>query len=246
MIKVQRGAAPESLQKPEIQQYLSELSAYKNLSEEERKGVAKPECNTPYRNADLFEAFDRDFFAKCYLSEKRYANSWAMDVEHFKAKAFEQQPELKYEWTNLYPADHDANMAKPRKDPEGGYLDPCSAVDDVEKDLLYMLGPDGFTSFKAADTSNIKACKTSALLDKIHNGNDAESNKKSATLRQEIFKKEKKILNTIIEWQGAKMPQDKFEAEMKLKNLLSRKTSFTMLMRSLSSVRRFIPEYFLD
>ncbi len=245
MINVQRGAAPESLQKSEIQQYLSELAAYKNLSEDERKGVAKPECNASYRNADLFEAFDRDFFAKCYLTEKCYINSWAMDVEHFKAKAFDQQPELKYEWTNLYPADHDANMVKPRKDSKGGYLDPCSAVDDVEKDLLYVLGPDGFTSFKAADSSNIKACNTATLLDKIHNGNDAESNKKTATLRQEIFKKETKIVNIICEWIGPD-PKDKSKSEDELKKLLSRKSSFTMLMRSLSAVRRFIPEDFLD
>jgi hypothetical protein len=244
MINVQRGAASESLQNTAIQQYLRELAAYKNLSKEERKSVAKPECNASYRNADLFEAFDRDFFAKCYLTEKSYANSWAMDVEHFKAKAFDQQPELKYEWTNLYPADHDANMAKPRKDPEGGYLDPCS--NDVEKELLYTLGLDGFTSFKAADASNIKACNTATLLDKIYNGDDFESNKKTATLRQEIFKKEKKILNTIIEWQGAKNQQDKFESEAELKKLLSRKTSYTMLMRSISAVRRFIPQDFLD
>lgn len=244
MINVQRGAAPESLQKPEIQQYLSELAVYKNLSEDERKGVAKPECNASYRNTDLFEAFDRDFFAKCYLTEKRYANSWAMDVEHFKAKAFDQQPELKYEWANLYPADHDANMVKPRKDPKGGYLDPCS--NDVEKELLYSLVANGFTSFKAADASNIKACNTATLLNKIHNGDNFESNKKTATLRQEIFKKEKVILNTIIEWQGATNLQDKFEAEVKLKKLLSRKSSFTMVMRSLSAVRRFIPKDLLD
>jgi hypothetical protein len=244
MINIKRGAAPLSLQKPEIQQYLNELAAYKNLDEEDRKNAKKPECSASYRNVDLFEAFDRDFFAKCYLTEKRYVNSWTMDVEHFKAKAFEQQPELKYEWTNLYPADHDANMVKPRKEPEGGYLDPCN--DNVEKELLYTLGVDGFTSFKAADVSNIKACNTAILLDKIHNGNDFESNKKTATLRQEIFKKEKTILNTIIEWKGAKDPQDKFEAEVKLKTLLSRKSSFTMLMRSLSSVRRFVPQDFLD
>lgn len=124
MINVQRGEAPASLQTPQIQQYLEELIDYKNLSTEERKLLSPPKCNADYRNEDLFEAFDRDFFAKCYLTEKRFENSWAMDIEHFKAKAFEQFPELKYEWTNLYPADHDANMVKPRQEPQGGYLDP--------------------------------------------------------------------------------------------------------------------------
>jgi hypothetical protein len=241
MINVKRGAAPLSLQKSEIQQYLNELAAYKSLDEDERKNAKRPECSVSYRNADLFEAFDRDFFAKCYLTEKRYVNSWAMDVEHFKVKAFDQQPELKYEWANLYPANHDANMVKPRKDPEGGYLDPCNDDVNVETELLYTLGPDGFTYFKAADASNIKACNTATLLGKIHNGDDFESNKKTATLRHEIFKKEKTILNAIIEWQGAENPQDKFEAEVKLKILLSRKSSFTMLMRSISAVRRFVP-----
>lgn len=248
MINVQRGEAPASLQTPQIQQYLEELIDYKNLSTEERKLLSPPKCNADYRNEDLFEAFDRDFFAKCYLTEKRFENSWAMDIEHFKAKAFEQFPELKYEWTNLYPADHDANMVKPRQEPQGGYLDPCSADDDVEKEITYLALFGGDVAFKATNTNNQKAINTAQLLDKIHNGIDENSKKKAATLRQLIAKKRDDILTTIIEWQDAKAKdnQAEFEAETKLKKLLSRKSSFTMLMRSLSAVRQCVPVDFLD
>lgn len=246
MINVIRGEIPKSLQSPQIQEYINQVIEYQSLSVEEQHKTPPPKCTIDYRSEDLFEAFDRDFFAKCYLTEKRYENSWAMDVEHFKAKAFAQHPELKYEWTNLYPADHDANMLKPRKDPEGGYLDPCAQEDDVEKEILYTALFGGETAFKAQDSNNLKAVNTAQLLDKIHNGSDEASKKKTATLRQLIAKKEHDILNTIIEWQGASGEQDKFDAETRLKKLLSRRSSFTMLMRSLKAVRRHIPPDFLD
>lgn len=246
MINIRRGAAPASLQTNQIKNYLDELIAYKNHPEDERKKLSKPECNVGYRNEDLFEAFDRDFYAKCYLTEKRFENSWAMDVEHFKAKAFAQHPELKYEWTNLYPADHDANMLKPRQEPEGGYLDPCADEDDVEKEILYTTLFGGESAFKALNGNNLKAVNTATLLDKIHNGSNQESTKKTADLRHLIAKKEREVLNTIIQWLGASDEQDKFEAETKLKKLLSRRASFTMLMRSLKAVRRHIPPDFLD
>ncbi|MEI7582356.1 hypothetical protein [Runella sp.] len=246
MINVQRGKAPASLQIPHIKQYLDELAAYKSLSEENRAEQPKPKCNAEYRNADLFDAFDDVFFAKCYLTEKRFENSWAMDVEHFKSKAFDQYPDLKYEWANLYPADHDANMVKPRNEPEGGYLDPCAEDNDVEKEILYVVLFGGEASFEAQNGDNIKAVNTAKLLDKIHNGSDEKSKKKTANLRHLIAKKQFEVLNTIIEWQGALDDQSKFEAKTKLKKLLSRKSSFTMLMRSLSAVRMYIPAEFLD
>jgi hypothetical protein len=251
MININRSPQiPASLQSLEIQKYIADLEFYKALSPEEQANVAKPNCSESYRNADIFEAFDRDFFAKCYLTEKKaFANSYAFDIEHFKAKALSQSPELTYEWTNLYPADHDANMAKPRIDPVEGYLDPCNPGDDVETDIRYMVMFGGESHFEAVDSSNKKAINTAQLLEKIHNGHDETSRQKTANLRAEINERRNKILELILEWLGAsknKDSQKEFELRTKLKKYLSRQSSFTMLMRSMSAVRNHIPTEMLD
>lgn len=251
MININRSPqSPASLQTPEIQKYLDELVAYKSLSVEYQKIESnKPKRKEDYRNSDLLDAFDRDFFAKCYLTEKAFTNSYAMDIEHFKSKALSQSPELTYEWTNLYPADHDANMIKPRIDPIEGYLDPCNPNDDVEKEILYMVMFGGESHFEAADLSNKKAINTAELLERIHNGHNDSSKQKTANLRAEINERRNKILELILEWLGASKTKDiqkEFELRTKLKKYLSRQSSFTMLMRSMSAVRNYIPTEMLD
>ncbi len=248
MINIKRKTEPPlSLQKEEIKNYLSDLAAYKLLPQPKRELSIIPKCKEYYRNEDIFEAFDRDFYSKCYLTEKKFANSYSMDVEHFQSKNFDQYPELKYEWTNLFPADHDANMTKPRKEPIGGYLNPC--LDNVETDLIQLLLEDGKSNFSPKDEENIKAKNTAELLTRIHNGHDNYSETKTKELRHLISKKKDKVIETIINWLGAKVSGEiilEKEMELRLRSLLSRKNSFTMLLRSLSSVRKHVPKGFLD
>lgn len=248
MICIKRSEkAPNSLNNQAIKDYLDDLFKYKNLSEEEKKTTKKPDCSQSCRKEDIFEAFDRDFYSKCYLTEKWFFNSWAMDVEHFKSKAINSQPELKYDWNNLFPADHDANLLKPVNEPDGGYLNPC--IDDVENEIIYHIFEGGVTNFLAKDNNNIKARNTATLLKNIHNGKDCEAQKKAKTLQLLICKRHNKIKDAIIEWLGAKAKNDiktEKQKEMELQNLLSRKNAFTMLMRSIPAVRNHIPEEFLD
>ncbi len=172
-----------------------------------------------------------------------------MDVEHFRAKAFDQYPDLKYEWSNLYPADHDANMFKPQKDPIGGYLDPCEESDNVEKEIKYSIAYLGEVHFEAKNNTNIKAVNTANLLEKIHNGFDYDSIQKTKNLRDLIDKRRNDILELIADWLGAEKANDiqkEFDLRKKLQKYLSRKSSFTMLMRSMSAVRQHIPDDLLD
>ena len=67
MINVTRQEAPMSLNSPEIQQYIQDLALY--LANP--AGTTKPEKPDSYRNSDLLEVFDRDFFSKCYRSEEK-------------------------------------------------------------------------------------------------------------------------------------------------------------------------------
>jgi hypothetical protein len=246
MINVSRGERPESLDTPEIKLYLDEVIAYNELSKEEKLKATKPDAGA-YRNSDVLEAFDRDFFSKCYLTEQKFPNSWAMDIEHFKSKNFGQFPELKYEWTNLYPCSHDANMSKPRNEPIGGYLDPSDESDDVEKEIVYTLGFNGEANFDVLNSINEKAINTVNLLDKIHNGSDFDSRHKKAALRFYINKKSDEVKDLIMEWLDVKgNVEDEIRASRKIKNILSRKSDFTMLLRSLSCVKKYVPNDFLD
>lgn len=248
MININRSSiSPTSLLKSEIKGYLDELANYISLPLTKRENIKVPKCNESYRNADIFEAFDKDFHSKCYLTEKKYFNSYGMDIEHFRSKGFSQFPHLKYDWNNLFPADHDANMLKPKNEPEGGYLNPC--VDNVEEDLNQKLLENGKSDFSPKNDTNLKAKNTAALLNKIHNGHDFYSNKKAENLRFEISKKVYKVRRVIMEWQVAIQAKEQDlvqEKEIELKIMLSRKSAFTMLLRSIDSVRYNIPQNFLD
>lgn len=244
MIRIQRPTiAPASLTTPAIQHYLQEVAAYK----------ADPTLPVPkkpgsYRTADLLEAFDTHFHAKCYLTEQRFASSYEMDVDHFEPA--NQNPERIYDWTNLYPAAHKANMMRPRSLPVGGLLDPC--VDDVEGDILYVVKNFGQEPvFKAAHGVGPAAINTAQLLNDLHNGKagDAESRKNTRYLRFLIKQQYDKVIHAWGHYEAAKQSSDAHElaeAEAELQVLLSRRASFTMLMRSLPFVRKRIPTHLLD
>lgn len=244
MINIVRPTqSPASLETQSIKDYLEVLEEW---------GLNpvgdKPKTSASYRESDLIKAFDTCFFKKCYLTEKRFYSSWEMDVEHFIPQ--NERPDLKYKWTNLYPADSNANKMKPNKTPNGGYLDPCSPIDDVEKEIIYHFDVDlEECQFEPVSISNQKAINTSELLYRIHNGHDADSNAKTAGLRKAIAMQRDKIYKTIMAWQHARSNNDKIEEanfRRELKFLLSRKSPFTMLMRSTSAVRMYIPKDFLD
>ena len=169
-----------------------------------------------------------------------------MDIEHFIPQA--ERPDLVYEWSNLFPAEHNSNMRKPRVTPAGGYLDPCNPDDDVENEIMYSLSPNGFDPyFEAGNPLNIKAVNTCNLLNRIHNGHDENTKKSTLELRHTIHKKYVKILNKICAWQGyADGSPEKFQAARELRDMLSRKSSFTMLCRTIPAVRLFVPEEFFD
>jgi hypothetical protein len=241
MINIEREAAsPTSLNSLEIQQYINDAVNHLN----DPDNVLRPEKPASYRTSDLLEAFDRNFHSKCYLTEEKFVNSWIMDVEHFIPQ--NERPDLAYEWTNLFPAAHYANMIKPRTTPNGGYLNPCDPLDDVESEIIYTLSNYGQDpNFEARNPLNTKAVNTSNLLLRVHNGHDYATKQATADLRHAIHKKHIDILNKIIEWQKAvDGSQEKFQAKRELKELLSRKYSYTMLSRSIPAVRQLPADFF--
>lgn len=246
MINIERPTeVPASLKLSKIRDYLDLLAKY----EEDREHLPKPKKPSEYRNMDILEVFDLHFFSKCYLTERSVESAWEMDIEHFIP--FNKRPDLVFEWTNLYPADHKANMLKPNRTPEGGYLDPCDSNDDVETEIVYALVKFGkLPRFEATNATNRKAVNTAALLDILHNGRkrDENSRKNTKYLRSLIKRRYDKITHAILNWKRIDDGDrtQKFSAAEELKALLSRRASFTMLMRSTIVVQENVPKDFLD
>ena len=244
MINIIRPSqSPASLETENIKDYLDKLAQW-----QQNPIGDKPKSAVSYRESDLIQAFDTHFFKKCYLTERQAYSSWEMDVEHFIPQ--NERPDLRYTWTNLYPADAYANQMKPKKTPNGGYLDPCSPLDDVEKDIIYHFDVAiEECQFEPVNESNQKALNIAELLYRIHNGHDADSRAKTAGLRKAIAMQRDKIYKSIMAWQHAKNNQNTFEEanyRRELKALLSRKAPFTMLMRSTSAVKIYVPKEFFD
>ena len=242
MINITRDPnIPESLDSEEIRDYIDRCIAHR----EDPDNNPLPEATIAYRTSDLLEAFDRCFFGKCYLTEAKYTNSWVMDVDHFVPR--NEDPDKVYTWTNLYPANHKANMSRPRSTPEGGYLNPCSDDDDVERDILYSVTALGEAPcFEARDPNNQKAVNTASLLNLLHNGIEGnnDSFRNTVDLRHSIQKKKIRTLEMFAEWKTAVDDQEEFERRMELRHWLSRRNSYSMLIRSISILWRYSEQLF--
>ena len=227
---------PESLNTPAIRAYLEACQQY-DIDQQRpptERNIAKPESSSVYRTNEVLEALHRTFLGKCYLTETVFDSINEMDIDHFISRV--ERPDLKYAWTNLYASNHKANGSKGSKMPPGGYLDPCHPDDDVEDQLLYALSMDDTPNFQARDNNNLKAVNTALLLNRLHKD-----------LKKAIQDKHSAVLRMMAEWGTAQKKNDRqriFELEIELKELLSRKSSFTMLIRSSYLVRKLPADFF--
>lgn len=232
---------PESLKSSRANQYKVDLSNHLL----DPITYSKPQPSTDiYASEDVLDAFEKRFPTKCYLTEQWYADMTLLEVDHFIP--CDQDPSLAYDWHNLFPCDPNANRMKLARNPINGYLNPCK--DDVESALVQSLMLDE-PIFSAVDVTNLKAVATAELLNHLHNGENKQhkSYRKTKHLRYLIMKKKDEVMNALTDWLGYPANSiEKAEAEIKLRNLLSRTTSFTMLMRSLPSVKLHVPATFLD
>lgn len=238
MINVIRtDAVPASLNTSAIREYRQTCQQYALDQQRplEEQTLPKPDCGSAYRTEEVTDALNGVFLGKCYLTEEEFGSTNKMEIDHFLPR--HERPDLKYEWTNLYAATRHANGSRPRITPAGGYLDPCHPDDDVEREILYALSIlDDKAHFKARDEGNIRATNTAQLLVYLHKD-----------IQKAIQNKHNGILRRMAEWGTAQKQNDwqrVFELELELKELLSRKSSFTMLMRSSRIIRRLPAEFF--
>lgn len=250
MIELKRPSVPASLNTPEMRQYVADCAAYAVAcaTVPDPATVTKPTKPGNYRASDVLQAFDSHFFSKCYLTEQWHGSSYEMDIDHFVP--VNQNPALKYDWNNLFPAAHKANMMRPRQWPAGGLLDPCH--DQVEARLLATIGILGSNPrFEATDPNDQAACNTADLLNLLHSGQvgDQASQANTKHLRVTIAAQYDRVTRAILTFLDAQHkgnPQRLANARRNLRDLLSRQAPFTQLMRAMDSVVEFVPPDLLD
>jgi hypothetical protein len=243
MIRINRNPTPPtSLQRPEIAQYLRELQAYKIAIEQFECGEIQTEPIAPrkpgsYRSFDLLDAFEEQFFSKCYLTEAKFEDGAELEADHFITQS--ENDAMLYDWHNLFPISPLANKLRPKTTPPGGYLNPCIEEDDVESEILYRFVPalDIF-EFEAKDDLNAKAINTAKLLHKLHNGDNETTRRSTAGLRKAVKKLHQAITEEYVIFMNPHDEAEKRDAAAKLRKYFSRTAAFTMLMRNCPSGRR--------
>ena len=119
---------------------------------------------------------------------------------------------------------------------------------DVEKLISYELTLiDYIPHFHSVNEKNLLIKNTCDLLEKIHNGNKQDSINKTASLRNAIGRRTKELLYAIKDYFKARVSKqnvEKQKAEQKIKEIVSRKSPYTMLMRSVALQDGF--EYLFD
>lgn len=185
-----------------------------------------------YRTDEVLGALYEDFLGKCYLTEFRFSDKGLMEIDHFVTQ--HEDASREFDWTNLYPIHEKANKKRPKTTPDGGYLNPCHQHDDVEQDIMYRIRFDGTVIFQARDSTNLRAVNTAQLLTHVH-----------VEFKGAISERHNEVVTNLWEWKNAVDKGDTVKAldrELILRSLLSKRSSFTMLMRAITDV----PTAFFD
>lgn len=193
---------------------------------------------------DVIRTLHTDFLAKCYLCERPLPQS-LIRVDH--RKHWNDFEDLRFEWTNLFPACDHCNGRRPNTYPEQGLLDP-GAGHQLESRLHQRVlpGPTGEAyEFSATQPDDKAAQNTADELARVHalSGSTFRARKGAAELRSAILDRYRLDVEPCarnvrrlrrLRAKGEAIPQGELEAsERKFRRLTSRRAPFTMLVRSL-------------
>ena len=206
--------------------------------------VEKPIIKKQYRTPEVLEKLGVIFHNKCFLCETKEYKPDNFEIEHLKPHKGNEK--LKYDWNNLYLAC--GGTCNQYKSSFENILAPCNIEHDVEKFIIYELEYiDKRPHFYSSNEKNILIKNTCDLLEKIHNGNNSAAINKTAALREAIRERAVKLLLAIKNYYKAKTNNSNIEKqknERLIKEIVSRKSPYTMLMRSLAIKDNF--KYLFD
>ncbi len=197
----------------------------------DRSTVKAPIIKKKYNTDEVYDALELLFKNKCFLCEQKRNSARNFDIDHFIPH--KKDDKLKFDWNNLFLCCRDCNQYKGTLE---NILNPCDPNEDVEKLIEYYIVPvDDIPHFYPSDPSNIKIVNTCNLLEKIHNGDNPNSVNKTASLRNVIKRRVDELKIAILNYHRygkERKPKEEYKALQKIKEICSRKSSYTMLMRS--------------
>ena len=211
----------------------------------DRSIVPVPTIRKNYtEQVELYEVLGKIFLNKCYLCETYEPNPTCFEIEHFIPHKGDLK--LKYQWENIYLA-----CGEPCNSYKGtilDLLDPCNPAHDVERSIIYEVTPvEHEPHFYALEEQNPTIVNTCNLLENIHNGHHEKSKGKTSSLRNAIKRRVTELKNEMLAHYRAKESSksvDRQRAEQRIRKIVSRKSPYTMLMRSIAKEHGF--DYLFD
>ncbi len=131
---------------------------------------------------DVLNRLKDDFKNKCYICETKEPTN--INVEHFKSHR--ENPDLKFDWNNLFLACGHCNNTKLAK--FDNLLNCTNLNDKIEAQLKYSFNPFPFETVTIEATSNdAKAIETQNLLLAVFNGTTKLKKIESSNLRNKLL-----------------------------------------------------------
>lgn len=193
--------------------------AIKSLKEAKSKGTS---CNTEAVNSALQELFH----GKCYICENNKITSY--QIEHLIPH--KENPELKYDWNNLFLSCAHCNNIK------GDKITPIidCTKENVEEKLAFrktgFFGTEEKLVFEMLDES-VETQNTKKLLELAFYGNTPQKKMEAKIMRKELRKELSNFKEYVREYMEAENADEKEDVECLIKKELSDRSSFTAFKR---------------
>ena len=200
------------------------------------KSQPAPEClekeklkqNGDYKCGDVLNRLKDDFKNKCYICETKEPTN--INVEHFKSHS--ENPDLKFDWNNLFLACGHCNNTK--LDKFDNLLDCTNLNDKIESQLKYFFNP--FPLEKVAiETANDdeKSTATKNLLLAVFNGTTKLKIIESANLRNQLLEEIRDFQKHLCDYYKAHNDEDKDHHRRKILSHLNAASAFTAFKRQI-------------
>lgn len=185
-----------------------------------------------YREKDVVERLEKDFFEKCYICGLDKLPD--INIEHLIPH--KESTEKKFDWDNLFLSCPHCNSVKNRKEYEEKILD-CCKVDPEEKIVFDFDGGENINIFPK-DKNDEQAVKTSKLVYEVFNIRNTGMRERSSDFRFKALQEEMTIFFNNLE--KYRKEKDFFSLRI-LKEKLKRKSRFAAFKRNY--IRKNIQKY---
>lgn len=185
-----------------------------------------------YREKDVVERLEKDFFGKCYICGLDKLPD--INVEHLVPH--KEDINKKFDWDNLFLSCPHCNSVKNKKEYDEKILD-CCKVDPEEKIVFDFGGGENIDIFPK-NKNDEQAVKTSKLVYEVFNIRNTGIRERSSDFRFKALQEEMAIFFNVLEEYDK---EKSIFSSMTLKEKLKRKSRFAAFKRNY--IRKNIQKY---